>query len=322
MTQPPLTGQVKLNADLLTRSICTKSFNENEQRINSIDFTADGQTMLTSSDDDQIVIYNCNTGTKNRAVNSKKYGVDLIRFTHNSNNGIHCSTKIDDTIRYLSLHDNKYIRYFPGHTKKVLTLCMSPQDDMFLSGSEDKTIRLWDLKTPNCQGVMQVASRAVAAFDPDGLIFGAGINSQCVKLYDLRSFDKGPFMTWQFEQEPHCDWTGMKFSPDGKHIMLTTNGEVIKIIDAFKGVLTHTLRGHQNAKRLPLEATFTPDSQFVLCGSSNGLINLWSVENGMHQGEIKTDHQGLIQQISFNPRFFLMATACTKLNLWIPPDDA
>jgi len=23
-----------------------------------------------------------------------------------------------DTIRYLSLHDNKYIRYFPGHTKK------------------------------------------------------------------------------------------------------------------------------------------------------------------------------------------------------------
>ena len=25
---------------------------------------------------------------------------------------------ISDTIRYLSLHDNKYIRYFPGHTKK------------------------------------------------------------------------------------------------------------------------------------------------------------------------------------------------------------
>ena len=23
-----------------------------------------------------------------------------------------------DTIRYLSLHDNKYLRYFPGHTKQ------------------------------------------------------------------------------------------------------------------------------------------------------------------------------------------------------------
>ena len=27
-----------------------------------------------------------------------------------------------DTIRYLSLHDNKYIRYFPGHTKKWVIL--------------------------------------------------------------------------------------------------------------------------------------------------------------------------------------------------------
>ena len=84
-------------------------------------------------------------------VNSKKYGVDLIRFTHAQNTAVHCSTKIDgtfhilllllhlystrniigpivlfllDTIRYLSLHDNKYIRYFPGHTKKYVALLL------------------------------------------------------------------------------------------------------------------------------------------------------------------------------------------------------
>ncbi|CAJ0919120.1 unnamed protein product, partial [Mesorhabditis belari] len=307
---PATAGTVKLTADLVSRMVMVKSFSENEQRINSIDFTADGQTMITSSDDDSIVMYNCNLGTKTRAVNSKKYGVDLIRFTHNHNTGIHCSTKVDDTIRYLSLHDNKYIRYFPGHTKKVLTLCMSPQDDMFLSGSEDKTIRLWDLKSPNCQGVMQVTSRAVAAFDPDGLIFGAGVNSQSVKLYDLRSFDKGPFMTWQLEQEPNCDWTGMKFSPDGKHILITTDGEVMRVIDAFSGTQKHVLRGHVNARRQPLEAAFTPG------------FAIRALRHGQKNADIQTDHTGLIQQVAFNPRFFIMATACTKLNLWIPPDDA
>lgn len=51
-------------------------------------------------------------------VNSKKYGVDLIHFAHASKDAVHCSTKVDNTIRYLSLHDNKYIRYFMGHTKK------------------------------------------------------------------------------------------------------------------------------------------------------------------------------------------------------------
>lgn len=37
---------------------------------------------------------------------------------------------------------------------------------------------------------MHVPSRPVAAFDPEGLIFAAGINSDTIKLYDLRSFDK------------------------------------------------------------------------------------------------------------------------------------
>lgn len=110
---------------------------------------------------------------------------------------------------------------------RVMTLHMSPMDDTFVSGSLDRTLRLWDLRSPNCQvlkmtmsllqkksqkwlliitwkqenlyiificlfieGLMHVNGRPVAAFDPEGLIFAAGVDSEMVKLYDLRSFDK------------------------------------------------------------------------------------------------------------------------------------
>ena len=46
---------------------------------------------------------------------------------------------------------------------------------------------------------MNLAGRPVAAFDPEGLLFAAGINSESVKLYDLRSFDKGPFSSFKFQ---------------------------------------------------------------------------------------------------------------------------
>lgn len=37
---------------------------------------------------------------------------------------------------------------------------------------------------------MHLPGRPVVSFDPEGLIFAVGVNSECVKLYDLRSFDK------------------------------------------------------------------------------------------------------------------------------------
>ena len=170
--------------------------------------------------------------------------------------------------------------YFRGHTKRVVTLCMSPTDESFLSGSLDKTIRLWDLRSPNCQGLMHLAGRPVAAFDPEGLIFAAGINSESVKLYDLRSFDKGPFSSFKFpgeyplaravgveKKEQPCflsavekdiEWTGLKFSPDGKTILVSTNGSLIKLMDAFSGTCLQTFTGHLNSKGLPLEASFSP----------------------------------------------------------------
>lgn len=116
---------------------------------------------------------------------------------------------------------------------------MSPVDDTFISGSLDKTIRLWDLRSPNCQvshilavylcfcccrifclgfisleldltavlsqGLMHLQGKPVCSFDPEGLIFAAGVNSEMVKLYDLRSFDKVretsvKFTFWNFDK--------------------------------------------------------------------------------------------------------------------------
>lgn len=87
--------------------------------------------------------------------------------------------------------------------------------------------------------------------DPEGLIFGAGIGNDVIKLYDLRSFDRGPFNTFKInDTELGCDWTGMKFSPDGKSILIMTDGNVLRLVDAYVGNVTHTLT-HENPKVRP-----------------------------------------------------------------------
>lgn len=301
-----------------------KVFRDGCDRINNIDMTSNGDFLIACSEDDQIVMYDCEKGTQVRTINSKKYGVDLIHFTHAKNSAIHSSTKVDDTIRYLSLHDNKFLRYFPGHTKRVVALSVSPTDDTFLSASLDKTLRLWDLRSPNCHGLMHLpAGRPVAAFDPDGLIIAAGVNSESIKLYDLRSFDRGPFATFKLAHEKECDWTGLKFNHDGKYILISTNGPIIRMIDSFNGAPLQSFTGHLNNKGVPIEASYSPDSQYVFSGSTDGRVHVWNSETGYKVCVLSLDNLSAVQCIQFNPKFMMLASACTNVAFWLPnPQEA
>jgi COMPASS component SWD2 len=57
-------------------------FKDNTAKINSFDYFKNGELLVTASDDESVHIYNTNTGKMSRVIYSKKYGVDLIRFTH------------------------------------------------------------------------------------------------------------------------------------------------------------------------------------------------------------------------------------------------
>ena len=41
-----------------------KHFRDHKDKINSLDFSADGSILISSSDDDSIVLYNCYDGVK------------------------------------------------------------------------------------------------------------------------------------------------------------------------------------------------------------------------------------------------------------------
>ncbi|KAI6229611.1 WD repeat-containing protein 82 [Aphelenchoides besseyi] len=299
-----------------------KSFPPMQARINHLHYSEDGRHLIASSDDEAMTLYDCASGNFNRTINSKKYGANLVHFVRGSNDVITASTKIDNTIRYLSLSNNQYLRYFVGHSKPVVTLRMSPTEEMFLSGGMDNTIRLWDLRVSTCQGVMNLPSLPIASFDPEGLIFAVGMNSDTIKLYDVRTFDKGPFETFTIKQDDGNDapWTNMSFSPDGRHILVMTSGEYMRLVDAFSGDLVHTLVGHKNDKNIALTACFSPCSGYVFCGGTDTTVVSWNRDNGKPVNFYASDHTGPVEHVLFNPKYYVLASACSHLRLWTPSD--
>ena len=50
---------MKLGDSVVKSFRVAKVFRENTDRINSIDFSPNGETLISASDDDSIVIYDC-----------------------------------------------------------------------------------------------------------------------------------------------------------------------------------------------------------------------------------------------------------------------
>ena len=212
---------------------------------------------------------------------------------------------------------------------------MSPADDTFLSGSLDQTVRIWDLRTDkgvallkfkedNSNNSQSTNEHVVANYDPEGLIFAAGIGNDTLKFFDVRHHGKGPFNTIKLQPPPsNLTWESLKFSPDGKQILLTTNREELYILDAFSGQpLQKLMIGPELVTPLdhPCEASYTPDSQYILTGSSDGFLHIFSACKGTRVAVLKPERlkPEPVQCVKFNPKYMLIASACARMSLWIP----
>eukprot|EP00899_Mesostigma_viride_P007457 jgi/Mesvir1/16712/Mv15103-RA.1 len=297
---------------------------DNQGRINSLDFHPRENQLVTASDDASIHVYDTATGTLKKSLNSKKYGVSHICFTHHPENVIHASRNDwDDSIRYLSLYDNRYHRYFQGHRGRVTSLSMSPKDDLFMSGSLDGTVRLWDLRSTACQGLLRLQGRPSASFDHQGLVFAVTSQPGVLKLFDVRSYNKGPFDTFavQTSASPSSSpaITSIKFSQDGKLILASTMESHHMVLDAYTGQTLQTFVSVQAPQGVDdaMGACFSPDGQFVLAGDGDRSIRVWETASGQEVASWG-GHAGIPSVIKWAPRQMLVASACTALVLWIP----
>lgn len=73
-----------------------------------------------------------------------------------------------------------------GHKNKVVSLCKSPIDDIFVSGALDKTMKVWDLRTGVCEAQLNIKGKPVTAIDPSGLVLLVGLESEKILLFDIR----------------------------------------------------------------------------------------------------------------------------------------
>ncbi|CAD8057624.1 unnamed protein product [Paramecium primaurelia] len=316
--------EVEITSEQLQSMKMCKIFKDHQKDINAIDFSKDGQ-YLVSCDDQALNVYDVHQGKKMRTLYNKVKEIDLVRFTHH-NSCVLCVTKKEPyDIYYWSLHDNQILKKFTGHTNIIHWLDLSPVSDDFLSCSMDGTLRLWNLASEyqTSDGLLDLTAKktfCVAAFDPSGQVFAVVFLEQyyCISnnwlyLYDFKKYHSGSFQSKKINcSQVKC----IKFSNNNKYILCSTGDGTILILDAYLLDTICELSDFSNQGSM-IEAGFTPDCNYVISGSETGTIHIWSLPLGSQIARLD-GHQKRSKVVKFCPTHFLMASGCRNLVLWIP----
>lgn len=138
---------IELNASVLQRFKPAKIIKDHSKDIVGMDFSNDGEVLYVA-DSQTLNIFSTSSGTIYRKLFMKIHEIEQLSHTHH-NSAILVATKKNHLILYWSIHENRVIKMFKGHTDSITNLMINPKDDSFLTTSNDNTMRIWNLNSKN-----------------------------------------------------------------------------------------------------------------------------------------------------------------------------
>ena len=226
-----------------------------------------------------------------------------------------------------------------GHTNEVDGLAFSPDGTLLASGSDDKTLRIWDLQTKKPLHILEGHSDQIVhvEFSPKGNKILTGAADKTARIWDVKAgkeilkieSDGGiSGVAWHGEGKSFATASSRRvelwdaasgdkgtsmgifsrdvcFSPDNRHLLAGQGYSRSMIWDLKDGSQSVDLE-------IPIEfvrsVDWSMDGSLIATGSDEGYATIFDAQNG--KSVIRLKHPALIWSVEFSPDGKWLATAC------------
>ncbi len=240
-----------------------------------------------------------------------------------------------------------------GHEDWVIAVAVTPDGRYAISGSKDKTLKVWDLIAGKAVHTLcGHEDRVIAvAVTPNGRYAVSGSRDKTLKVWDLATAKAVQTLrgheisvtsvavtpddryvvsgSWHWTlnvwdlatgksvhtlRGHHDTVAAVAVTPDGRHVVSGSHDKTLKVWDLATGQAVNTLRGHRNA--VPAVAV-TPDSRYVVSGSEDCMLKVWDLAAGKVVHTL-SDHKDGVTGVAVTPdgRYAVSAAKDQTLKVW------
>jgi WD40 repeat protein len=253
---------------------------QHTSRINSIAFHPNSQYIVSGSDDKTIRLWN--------------WEQDLVTPPFLGHEG--------EVTSVVFGHNGQYII--------VYSIAFSPKGEMIVSGSYDRTIRLWNLKGEQIGTFGNEDVRSVA-FSPNGQIIASTGMEFTVRLWDLKGSAIG-CLPYGSNEQP-AGFNKVAYSPDGQKIACLGSKFSIRLWDWNKNLIQDSA---EEANNVIQSIDFNSDGRMIVTSDVGGSVCLWDLDDNFARQEFRLPSS--VHAACFSPveQTLVSGTADGKVFLW------
>ena len=274
-------------------------------RVQNVDFSPDGQHVLTASNDGRAIIWPVNWENATHTIDI--HSNNTIKWNPTqalvATVGMVSPVEFDATIRLINTETGEVARELIGHNASVSALEFSPDGRFLLSGDEEDNLFIWDLETGEITGNADehLSATHAIAFTSEGLFAANDGNARTtIGLWNLATGERIKNL------EGHQDWVqALQFSPDGQFLYSGSRDGTLYQWNVERREIVREFAGHENQI---YSIDLSSDGSQLLTASADQTAVVWDTQTGDRLLTLR-GHTDDIKNAEFSPNGKLVMTA-------------
>ncbi|XP_057600873.1 autophagy-related protein 16-1 isoform X5 [Hippopotamus amphibius kiboko] len=276
-----------------TTALCV--FDAHDGEVNAVQFSPGSRLLATGGMDRRVKLWEV-FGDKCEfkcSLSGSNAGITSIEF--DSAGSYLLAASNDFASRIWTVDDYRLRHTLTGHSGKVLSAKFLLDNARIVSGSHDRTLKLWDLRSKVCIKTVFAGSSCNDIVCTEQCVMSGHFDKK-IRFWDIRS------ESIVREMELLGKITALDLNPERTELLSCSRDDLLKIIDLRINAVRQTFSapGFKCGSDWT-RVVFSPDGSYVAAGSAEGSLYIWSVLSGKVEKVLSKHHSSSVNAVAWSP---------------------